>query len=99
MEQEIAAVDDYEFKLLKAIPFQRDCYRVYSEGLLKWGAKLKPNDNVLVSLPSKTKHGTLKEFSGVVKNVGALGHEPGCWFEVKIKVKVNLAQCEFIRLS
>jgi hypothetical protein len=65
-------------------------YRIFTNDLLKWGAKLKERDKVLVELPQQKRTASTREASpkvhAEIRYVGLVKTLPGITFGVEIKV-------------
>ena len=86
-EQEVAPLTEYEFNLLCGIkqPSVRYATFVDENDIVDWGVKLRMNDKVYVSLPTKQAIETTW-CQAVVRWIGVLPGEEGTKFGVEIIV-------------
>ena len=85
-EDDVAPLSDYEYHLMKGIKSRESRYEVFQKDLLDWGSKLKVEDFVYVTLPSKSPLPNQTAVSRI-EYVGPLPNENGVQFGVEIMVK------------
>jgi len=78
-----ASLTDQEFALLEATVSRPTRYEVYQSGKCKWGAGLKVNDSVRVSLFQPDA-----QASAIVRYIGKVHYYSGTMFGVEIVVRL-----------
>ena len=96
-EQEVAPLTNNEFHLLNAIKSPGARFEVFVNGVADWGSKLKLNDMVYVTLPSKQAIGN-QRVRAAVRWIGVLPNEDGIKFGVEITVCVIILPAMCVRI-
>ena len=86
-EEDVSPLSDYDHLLLAGIQNPETRYHIFiTPNKLEWGAQLKVDDRVLVSIPDPiaAKSGTTRKTSAMIQYVGPVESLPGLTFGVEI---------------